>query len=107
MLTITQVAVGLFVQICQRLFFGPFRNIPGPWLNRVSELPAALALLKGDQHIYYKSLHDKYGPVVRVSPDEISFISVEARQEIYGLRVSYSPTSRDNELTDIPSRRVA
>ncbi|KAI3336049.1 cytochrome P450 [Ustulina deusta] len=80
------VAVGLFVQICQRLFFGPFRNIPGPWLNRVSELPAALALLKGDQHIYYKSLHDKYGPVVRVSPDEISFISVEARQEIYGLR---------------------
>ncbi|KAH8157751.1 hypothetical protein CIB48_g10501 [Xylaria polymorpha] len=57
-----------------------------PWLNRISELPAALALLKGDQHIYYKSLHDKYGPVVRVSPDEISFISVEARQEIYGLR---------------------
>ncbi|KAI0187910.1 cytochrome P450 [Xylaria flabelliformis] len=79
-------AVGLFVQVLQRLFFGPFRNIPGPWLNRVSELPAALALLKGDQHVYYKSLHDKYGPVVRVSPDEISFISVTARQEIYGFR---------------------
>ncbi|KAI1348361.1 cytochrome P450 [Xylaria sp. FL0043] len=80
------VVSGLIVQICRRLFFGPFRNIPGPWLNRISELPAALALLKGDQHVYYKSLHDQYGPVVRVSPDEISFISVEARQEIYGLR---------------------
>ncbi|KAF2968122.1 hypothetical protein GQX73_g5437 [Xylaria multiplex] len=80
------VVVGLFVQALQRLLFGPLRTIPGPWLNRVSELPAALALLKGDQHLYYKSLHDKYGSVVRVSPDEISFISVEARQEIYGFR---------------------
>lgn len=93
----------LFIQTCQRLFFDPFRIIPGPWLNRISELPAALALLKGDQHIYYKSLHDKYGPVVRVSPDEISFISVEARQEIYGLRVSCSQASRDyeNSLTSL------
>ncbi|KAI1176238.1 cytochrome P450 [Nemania sp. FL0916] len=83
---IVLIIARLLVQSFQRLFFGPFRAIPGPWLNRVSELPAALALLKGDQHVYYKSLHDRYGPVVRVSPDEISFISVEARQEIYGLR---------------------
>ncbi|KAI1126960.1 cytochrome P450 [Nemania abortiva] len=78
--------VGLFVQTFHRLFFGSLRAIPGPWPNRVSELPAALALLKGAQHTYYKSLHDKFGPVVRVSPNEISFISVGARQEIYGLR---------------------
>jgi len=42
----------------------------------------------GKQHIYYRSLHEKYGPVVRVSPEELSFVSVEAREEIYGLRVS-------------------
>jgi hypothetical protein len=53
----------------------------------VSELPAALALVTGNQHLYYRSLHEKYGPVVRVSPNELSFISVEAREEIYGLRV--------------------
>ena len=84
----------LLVQTLQRLFSGPFRAIPGPWLNRISELPAALALLRGEQHLYYKSLHDKYGPVVRISPDEISFISVEARQEIYGFRVRLSRTTR-------------
>lgn len=38
--------------------------------------------------MYYQYLHEKYGPVVRVSPNELSFISVEAREEIYGLRVS-------------------
>ncbi|KAI0112501.1 cytochrome P450 [Nemania sp. FL0031] len=80
------VALGLSVQILHRLLFGSLHAIPGPWPNRVSELPAALALLNGNQHEYYKSLHDKYGPVVRVSPNEVSFISVEARQEIYGLR---------------------
>ena len=61
--------------------------VPGPWINSISELPAALALMQGEQHIYYRSLHDKYGPVVRVSPNELSFISVDAREEIYGHRV--------------------
>ncbi|KAI6557917.1 hypothetical protein MCOR03_005593 [Pyricularia oryzae] len=64
----------------------PLRSIPGPWINSLSEISAALALVKGDQHIYYKSLHEKYGRVVRVSPNELSFLSTEARQEIYGLR---------------------
>lgn len=69
------------------IFQHPLRSVPGPWLNRLSELPAAWALVRGRQHIYYRSLHDKYGPVVRVSPNELSFISVEAREEIYGHRV--------------------
>lgn len=78
----------LLIQSIQRRFFHPFRSIPGPWINSVSEVPATLALVRGNQHIYYRSLHEKYGPVVRVSPDELSFISVDAREEIYGLRVS-------------------
>jgi hypothetical protein len=53
----------------------------------VSELPATIALVRGNQHTYYRWLHEKYGPVVRVSPDELSFVSVNAREEIYGFRV--------------------
>lgn len=29
-------------------------------------------------------LHEKFGPVVRIAPDELSFISAQARQDIYG-----------------------
>ncbi|KAK1756336.1 cytochrome P450 [Echria macrotheca] len=76
----------LSFQIVQRRYFHPLRSIPGPWLNSISELPAAFALVTGNQHVYYRSLHEKYGPVVRVSPNELSFVSVEAREEIYGLR---------------------
>ena len=65
----------------------------------MSELPATLALVSGHQHIYYKWLHEKYGPVVRVSPDELSFISVDAREEIYGLRVGRDWLKRLPALT--------
>ncbi|PQE33493.1 cytochrome P450 monooxygenase protein [Rutstroemia sp. NJR-2017a WRK4] len=74
------------IQIVQRRFFHPLQSIPGPLINSISELPATLALVSGNQHVYYRSLHEKYGPAVRVSPDELSFVSVEAREEIYGFR---------------------
>ncbi|KAL7931594.1 cytochrome P450 [Trichoderma chlorosporum] len=78
--------LGLFIRILQNRVFHPLRSVPGPWINSLSELPAAIALVKGDQHLYYKSLHEKYGLVVRVSPNELSFISTDAREEIYGFR---------------------
>lgn len=76
----------LLFQLISRRFFHPLSSVPGPWINGVSELPATLALVTGNQHLYYRSLHEKYGAVVRVSPDEVSFVSVEAREEIYGHR---------------------
>ncbi|TDZ29993.1 Averantin hydroxylase [Colletotrichum spinosum] len=80
------LAASWIVQIVYRRFFHPLRAVPGPWINSVSELPAALELVRGNQHIYYQSLHDTYGPVVRVSPNELSFISPDARENIYGFR---------------------
>ncbi|KAF2642486.1 cytochrome P450 [Massarina eburnea CBS 473.64] len=80
------VAFCLVYQVIYRTFFHVLRFAPGPWINSVSELPAALALVRGKQHIYYRQLHQKYGPVVRVSPGELSFVSLEAREAIYGLR---------------------
>ncbi|KAF2230840.1 cytochrome P450 [Viridothelium virens] len=78
--------IGHLLRALQSWFFHPLRSVPGPWINSISELPAALALVRGEQHIYYRSLHEKYGSVVRVSPNELSFISVDAREEIYGHR---------------------
>ncbi|OBT81646.1 hypothetical protein VE02_09971 [Pseudogymnoascus sp. 03VT05] len=80
------VVAALLIQIIQRLFFHPLCSAPGPWANSVSEIPATIALVTGNQHAYYRSIHEKYGPIVRVSPGELSFVSVEAREEIYGLR---------------------
>lgn len=88
---VCQLFAKFVFQILQRCLWHPLRAVPGPWANKVSELPAALALVTGNQHVYYRSLHDKYGPVVRVSPNELSFVRPEAREEIYGLRVGTLP----------------
>ncbi|RMZ73258.1 cytochrome P450 monooxygenase [Pyrenophora seminiperda CCB06] len=43
-------------------------------------------LLVGKQHTYYYQLHMKYGPAVRVCPDEVVFSTPEAWDEVYGYR---------------------
>ncbi|KAL7952709.1 cytochrome P450 [Trichoderma compactum] len=83
MLSVTSFIISLVIRILRNRIFHPLRSI---WLNSLSEQPATIALVKGDQHLYYMSLHEKYGLVVRVSPNELSFITTEAREEIYGFR---------------------
>jgi hypothetical protein len=35
-----------------------------------------------------KKLHDRYGPVVRIAPGELSYNDPDAWQDIYGNRVT-------------------
>ena len=42
--------------------------------------------MKGTIHWTLRDLHEKYGPVVRLAPGELSFISARAWQDIYGNR---------------------
>jgi len=72
--------------IC-RLRFHPLAKIPGPRANAISRLPYVRHLLKGTTAENVKQLHEKYGDVVRVTPNEISFISGEtAWPQIAGFR---------------------
>ncbi|KAK5169776.1 uncharacterized protein LTR77_005754 [Saxophila tyrrhenica] len=68
------------------LFFHPLAKFPGPKLNAMSPVPGILALMRGRLPLENKKLHDKYGSVVRVSPNELAFNSVGAWEDIYGHR---------------------
>ena len=64
-----------------------FAFSPGPKLNAISRLPHVRDLLQGTTLDTINKLHQKYGEVVRFSPNEISFTSVEsAFPDIYGFR---------------------
>ncbi|KAH9029480.1 high nitrogen upregulated cytochrome P450 monooxygenase 2 [Lactarius pseudohatsudake] len=52
--------------------FHPLAKYPGPAIAKTSKLWAAYHCAKGDMHRLYKSLHDRYGDVVRVGPNELS-----------------------------------
>ncbi|RVX69875.1 hypothetical protein B0A52_05709 [Exophiala mesophila] len=72
--------------IYSRLYISPLKVIPGPLLEAVTSIPHDLACIKGVNHEYLEKLHDKYGPIVRISPTEVSFIDSSIWRDVYGFR---------------------
>ncbi|EKG16098.1 Cytochrome P450 [Macrophomina phaseolina MS6] len=70
------------------VYFHPLRRFPGPKLAAASKLPFVVNRCRGLQARWTKSCHDKYGPVVRLAPDQLSFTSVDAWRDIYGHKVA-------------------
>jgi benzoate 4-monooxygenase len=62
----------------------PLRVLPGPFLAKFSNFWLLWAETKGCRTETIHSWHEKYGPIVRVGPNEISFSGVEHVYDIYG-----------------------
>ncbi|KAJ7510455.1 cytochrome P450 [Mycena galericulata] len=58
--------------------FHPLAKYPGPLLCKVSKLWFAGIAMGGKQHLYYSKLHQRFGDVVRIGPNELSFRDVNA-----------------------------
>ncbi|KAF4472258.1 benzoate 4-monooxygenase [Fusarium albosuccineum] len=65
------------------LLFHPLRKFPGPPLARVSRLWSRIGNFKGRKSERIHEAHLKYGPIVRVGPNELSFADPGAVREIY------------------------
>jgi hypothetical protein len=67
------------------LLFSPIpATVPGPLLARLTSKWILLVDLSGARAATVDALHKKYGPVVRLAPNELSFSSVECIKPIYG-----------------------
>ncbi|KAH0437092.1 hypothetical protein CcaCcLH18_03960 [Colletotrichum camelliae] len=73
-------------RISYNVLLHPLRKFPGPKLWASSRIPYAVTCATGQGHLKILQLHDKYGDIVRVAPDELSFCSPDAWKEIYGRR---------------------
>ena len=83
----------------------PLAKYPGPTLCKLTKIWIAWISFGGRTHIYYKNLHDKYGPIVRIGeslfdiliesifnwlyyvllgPNELSIVNVELIPYIFG-----------------------
>lgn len=68
-------------------FFGPLSKYPGPPLRALSNYPRLLALARGTESEAAAALHQKYGPVVRIGPHELSYNSgAEAWKDLHGFK---------------------
>ncbi|OJD15879.1 hypothetical protein AJ78_03897 [Emergomyces pasteurianus Ep9510] len=70
--------------VVYRLYFHPLATIPGPWLARATHLYCFYynCILGGRFYLEVERMHKKYGPVVRISPDEIHLCDPENYDKI-------------------------
>lgn len=60
------------------LFLHPLRKFPGPLAHRASVLPNALKVARGRWTTGLVRMTDRFGPVVRVAPNELVFTDPDA-----------------------------
>ncbi|KAI0875612.1 cytochrome P450 oxidoreductase [Hypoxylon argillaceum] len=63
--------------------FHPLSKVPGPWLASVSRVWYMMQIATGETEKTTRRLHEKYGPVLRTSPNEVTCASPEAIKLIY------------------------
>ncbi|GJD02291.1 cytochrome P450 CYP11/CYP12/CYP24/CYP27 subfamilies [Colletotrichum higginsianum] len=73
-------------KLSYNVLFHPLRRYPGPTFWAASRIPYALACATGQAHRKVLRLHERYGDIVRVAPDELSICSPEAWKEVFGRR---------------------
>jgi hypothetical protein len=66
----------------KRRYFSPLSDIPGPFLASFTRLWQVVDVMRGDSLRSFHDLHQKYGPFVRVAPNEVSVCHPDAPKQL-------------------------
>lgn len=87
-LTSRQTIIYTTTTITYNLYFHPLRHYPGPRAYAATSLPWGLSLVRGTLPWDTHTLHETYGRVVRIRPNELAFADAQSWQDIYGHKVA-------------------
>ncbi|ETS72897.1 hypothetical protein PFICI_15289 [Pestalotiopsis fici W106-1] len=96
----------LLLQLLWRAYRTPLRRIPGPFYARFTHLWLKKHVVLGRRMHYVHDLHQRYGPIVRISPHEIAIADPAAFQEIHRsgsgyLKSPWYSSFRQGESADV------
>lgn len=99
-ISVIAYAVGLVIY---RLYFSPIAKFPGPKLAAATHWYQAYYDLLAERHggkflFEIKRMHDKYGPIVRITPDELHIDDPEYWHVIYCNSTSARPMDKLERL---------
>ncbi|OSX57143.1 hypothetical protein POSPLADRAFT_1186057 [Postia placenta MAD-698-R-SB12] len=77
------VCLGLLYVVYERLVLSSLSKVPGPAIAATTRLVLMYYEFTRRRRRWIHALHKKYGPIVRIAPDEISFATWDAAKEIY------------------------
>lgn len=69
--------------------YGRLRNVPGPFLGKLTDFWRACLQNLGGYHVKLSKIHEKYGSVVRLGPNNVSVSDASAVSKIYSLHGEY------------------
>ncbi|TQN64417.1 Cytochrome P450 monooxygenase, partial [Colletotrichum shisoi] len=72
----------LLLNAIRTRYLSPLRRYPGPFLASTTRLWKVLSTASRKTHLHHIALHRRYGPVVRIAPNEVSIASPEAARTV-------------------------
>lgn len=82
--TVTVVIIVLLHYfVIHPLFFSPLSKLPGPLHLKLSKWFILNKARTESRNVYLQKLHEKYGDVVQIGPNEVAFNSLEYMKQIY------------------------
>lgn len=77
------LTVVLALSVARRAFFHPLSHVPGPLICKVTSLWMYYHSYIGDECTCIDKLHRKYGPVIRIAPNEVCISDGAALAPVY------------------------
>ncbi|KAH8593799.1 cytochrome P40 monooxygenase [Bisporella sp. PMI_857] len=77
------IIVYIFVLVIYRLYFHPLSKFPGPKVAAISDFWLCSRWISGLWPHEIERVHARYGDVVRIAPNDLSFSGVKSLKDIY------------------------
>jgi hypothetical protein len=88
----------LIGNIIYNLYFHPLAKFNGTWYFAVSDIPNAILQLRGLSQYTLAEAHNRYGDIIRIGPNALSFTSPKAWDALYGFRKGVAALPKDPEF---------
>ncbi|OHE90885.1 benzoate 4-monooxygenase cytochrome P450 [Colletotrichum orchidophilum] len=74
--------LAVLANVLRTRYLSPLRPYPGPFIASFTRFWTVFSTASGHTHLDHIALHQKYGPVVRIAPNEVSMASPEAARHL-------------------------
>ena len=72
-----------------RAYLTTLRHVPGPWHAKITGLALKWHDVRGTRWYYVQALHRKYGPIVRIAPQEIAISDPKAVRKVHAFGTEF------------------
>lgn len=90
---LSSLSLTILIYVIYTRYSTPLRKVPGPWLASISQLDRLLTAASGKQMLTHIRYHERYGPVVRVGPNHVSFADGVLIPKVYGIAGKFRKVS--------------